>query len=874
MDNLNSIMNQRQNDLKLFENKNNKERKKIEYNKKTNKNVLIINSKDRNWLKNKTTFDFSVNISPDKFNDDSFILKNLKNIRSISIDHILIPNFFLNLKEVHFLAQNDQLNINTLNPLKLQRLSDLPYIILNIEDINNTLDGTNNVINRSTSVLILDKKFDINSNNGKYYHNRNSENNEVLSLLNNSNDSLIENQSEYLYFKNTTYWSKLYYPNPKSLIGSLNISILNPHGEKLKLLNDSLEIKFIEYLNLNTNPNDIKKHTIKLTLKNFFSSEEYKVGVNILFKDVILKNNHSLETFLNKESGHTIIKTSLDLNYIYVNPNFIQKYNNSKIKNVIFIPFENNFNLNNGLFDTTEETNYYNLNYTYLKSFGTENYQYAETSDINKMNILESNYRYINIYSDYIIHIYTNQKNEDGTEIDFDEENYERDLFMSSNIIDGYTLQDGDLVLLDQGVKNASGSLNFQYLDNIYVYTELDSDPDGNPIPDPEGINDTNLISNASGGFIKNTKTKFTLKKFTNFNNLNNINNGKLFYIQNGNKNKNKVLQNKIQVDEIGSQNELKNIHKHQYGIYFNSFNVKNSKIKCVTTDIDSEYLKDKFLIGYYVTDNFAKVISSSFNNDLYCKKVSGDYNTTNGITIEGWNENELSIDGIILKEGDLIIIKDNKVQINNDTVQNGESIDNSRGNGLFRFGYYTFDNSYNSFTKDHVGIDITSDLKPNYINFTNGNISGFFLRRYKYISSIPNIAPHPFMTGVKVNVQVTMIPLEQNIINANIYYTSNNTFTNNNDYPDVFFVTDGQNNKNKMFKTRVNLQYDKDYADKRDLTSGFIEPAIYGDTVDFVQINEVPTSGSLINLNLQNLTTIQIETEEKDNSNFFTNLT
>ena len=122
MDNLNKIINRRQNDLKLFENKNNKDVKKIEYKKKTSKNVLIINSKDRNWTKNKTTFDFSVNVSPDKFNDDSFILKNLKNIRSISIDHILIPNFFLNLKELHFLAQNVQLNLNTFIPLKLQRL--------------------------------------------------------------------------------------------------------------------------------------------------------------------------------------------------------------------------------------------------------------------------------------------------------------------------------------------------------------------------------------------------------------------------------------------------------------------------------------------------------------------------------------------------------------------------------------------------------------------------------------------------------------------------------------------------------------------------------------------------------------------------------
>ena len=67
-----------------------------------------------------------------------------------------------------------------------------------------------------------------------------------------------------------------------------------------------------------TNSHDfsLESRKIELRMNEYFSSEEYRLGDRIYFKNIILNNtNEELKRFLGKEEGHTIISMyAIDLN--------------------------------------------------------------------------------------------------------------------------------------------------------------------------------------------------------------------------------------------------------------------------------------------------------------------------------------------------------------------------------------------------------------------------------------------------------------------------------------------------------------------------------------------------------------------------------
>tara|TARA_B110000238_G_C16103555_1_gene429371 strand:+ start:480 stop:1679 length:1200 start_codon:yes stop_codon:yes gene_type:complete len=334
-------------------------------------NTLIIDSLDRNWTGNNITFDY--NFSFNKDNETMGVLyKNYKNVSSVYVENIIVPNIFVDLKSVHCskkigLLVGDNGVISSLN-LRFPKLSDLKYLVMNIEELTSNINGTNDIINKSTCIFLYESIIprsissmelitELDGAKIKTYTNTN--------IFNNGEGIALNNIHEFVLFKNIT-------PNKIKLnnffINNLNISLYNPNGDKLELMNDSLTLKKISStlftitvniinnlitsdpahtspykllrtglyinnlltelddldtliykkdgigctLNKSTTLNDAKEITfesrkIEIECNEYFSSEEYKIGDTMMFKNIKGNINETLRSFLERKQGHLIV---------------------------------------------------------------------------------------------------------------------------------------------------------------------------------------------------------------------------------------------------------------------------------------------------------------------------------------------------------------------------------------------------------------------------------------------------------------------------------------------------------------------------------------------------------------------------------------
>ena len=83
------------------------------------------------------------------------------------VENIIIPDFYINLPEVHAAKENETLILETNQPLEkshqvhFKKLSDLPYIVLRIREFSQNGYGTNNVLNDSFAILMNDYVRDL-----------------------------------------------------------------------------------------------------------------------------------------------------------------------------------------------------------------------------------------------------------------------------------------------------------------------------------------------------------------------------------------------------------------------------------------------------------------------------------------------------------------------------------------------------------------------------------------------------------------------------------------------------------------------------------------------------------------------------------------
>ena len=302
-------------------------------------NMLVIYSGDRSYINGETAFSYNVQFSPkaqSRLTKRAFFLKSFKNIRSISIKDILVPNFYLDVNTMHGLVNDGIIsNSETTNStiVRFPRLSDIPYVVMRIQEIGSTLHGTNAVLNQATCMLTIDSYQDKTTNTtGRYEYKTDST---YVSIGNNSNSLVSNTDNRMLRFKNTNDIQKLYYPTPQSTLGDFQVQFFDHLGTSLEFQNDYLTLQTVNITGGNK---------LKLTFTTYFSPDEYKPGdlVSIQNATISSSTNLSLEQFLNKKEGHVI----LDVDDASVS--------NTSLYKSIHISFPYTINLSTG--NTTKNT--------------------------------------------------------------------------------------------------------------------------------------------------------------------------------------------------------------------------------------------------------------------------------------------------------------------------------------------------------------------------------------------------------------------------------------------------------------------------------------------------------------------------------------
>jgi hypothetical protein len=213
---------------------------------------------------------------------------------------------------------------------------DENYYIMEVEEINDVMDGTSKDLKNCFSILTpVIRIYDISAKSAKS-----------------------------IEYKSTGLWYKRFTPTPLSSLTNLSIKLKKPSGDLIKNLNDTLDIKFIyqEQSDLNDPSTDI----LVIQTTKYFSSDEYKPSDTLIIKNykhysTNTQNNSSVSYFndwMNRKSGHKILSVSTS------EPN---KF----LRNRICISKPAYLDINNG--NITEENWYNNFKTTVLDTVDTIN---------------------------------------------------------------------------------------------------------------------------------------------------------------------------------------------------------------------------------------------------------------------------------------------------------------------------------------------------------------------------------------------------------------------------------------------------------------------------------------------------------------------
>ena len=250
---------------------------------------LFINSKDRNLcLDTENTFSFKTYLNSDNISGAVINSHDInKRVIKIELESIIIPDFYLDLKNTHFLYNNGLITstIDTYNSrnIRCPTLNSTKYICVNLEtdsfNKKDTLCGTNKAISNATFIMTHEDTQISKKNNSGYYT---LVSNKLVEIGNINNSILADTPNTLLFFKK---FGDISIKLNKNTVHNISISITDPIGRPLKYLNDSLCIQKITYNSSSTD----SKNKLLIECFDYFSSEEYSLGDTISI------------SFLNKE---------------------------------------------------------------------------------------------------------------------------------------------------------------------------------------------------------------------------------------------------------------------------------------------------------------------------------------------------------------------------------------------------------------------------------------------------------------------------------------------------------------------------------------------------------------------------------------------
>ena len=231
---------------------------------------ISVDGKDRAFKNGNTTFDFNI---------ESF--KTIyKNIASITIQAITVPNIYLDCQQVHGLYLNSHItsgNSIDSNPVRPRQIRDLNYITVQMENIPGKMDGTNDSVRQSSGVFIFDREQEVSNSSGEYMKAEGS--NDIVSFGNISSSMLADTNYNNLVFKTPEPFT-LKFDTPIASLFELKFSVRDPFNNVLSLMNDYLSIHSIT-LNVDE---------LRIRTNEYFSPEEYRLGNNLTFSDLVISS--------------------------------------------------------------------------------------------------------------------------------------------------------------------------------------------------------------------------------------------------------------------------------------------------------------------------------------------------------------------------------------------------------------------------------------------------------------------------------------------------------------------------------------------------------------------------------------------------------
>ena len=253
----------------------------------TRNHFLLILGKDRSYTNGETNFSFNVDFT-------SNYITNYKNIRSVKILYVFIPDLYTDIKSVHGLINDTLITSSSSadsNNIRLNRIKDYDFITMNIDFIGSCVDSTNNIFSNASFILYPeDFKRNTTNNSGRYEPNSSMNNYEVGNVGN----SLIAGTSKGLiYFKNLSAFDKIYYPATKASIPSMKFSFYSPYGELLSLMDDYLTVERISVAVDGSNNITV----LKIRMTEYFSPEEYKIGDKININSISIGGAGTITAF-------------------------------------------------------------------------------------------------------------------------------------------------------------------------------------------------------------------------------------------------------------------------------------------------------------------------------------------------------------------------------------------------------------------------------------------------------------------------------------------------------------------------------------------------------------------------------------------------
>lgn len=420
------------------------------------KSTIFLYSGDRN-IENERTFNYIVNFGNNGAYGSS-ITKVFRNISSIEIDNVIIPDFYVNLKDIHGYMDTNLVQLNNNDNIykshipKFKKLSDLPYLLLRIREFSQTNYGTNNYITEAFSLLMNDTER-YKSNNNTYNYDINTGTNQTIVKKDNFGRRLLPSGNDKICNFINISSNKVFYPSVKGVLNTIELSFMNPNGEEIRLMNDYLNLSECYYyknsVNVATTSDlsatyDTGTHTLTSDSNGAISVDGVSLSLNetVLVKDqtTLTENGYYKVTTIG-DVGNPFVLTreTLNVNDVFsvsegtVNINKIYRYIQSS--NIVFRE-ENAIKLKSTRFFSPEEYKIGNtINISSLTSSTNVN------SELNRYLLRKENHYIVDLFDDsnssntmfntIVIGLSNNLNNNDGT--------YNHDNFLMANNVSTFS---------------------------------------------------------------------------------------------------------------------------------------------------------------------------------------------------------------------------------------------------------------------------------------------------------------------------------------------------------------------------------------------------------------------------------------------------